>query len=427
MKKYFIILIFFIFTINLDATTMQELFKALKKNPTVRLDEISVNKSKLNEEKVNSLLYPKVTLFTKYDNFSSPTGSVPIPPNTLTSMVKDSSDGQPFGYNIYRIGGSFSIPIFIKSIYTFGKKAKLMSESSRAKKKINLLQNEAILVVTNANLLYLNSLDKSLESKLASLDETKKTVTINVNSGRFAESELYKIEDAMVQVNIMLNNIEIEKQNFYAQIESLTGIKIFKPIPMEENFDVEIGDYKSLEPLHKKSLALEYGLKAQKEKRWWPTLSANGTYTRNYTKAYNNGADVYENYGQVGVVLAFKLFDAQSDVDVAEARVNKMQVQTQFEKEHLKLNADTKAMLSSIKLLKTSHKLYEKSVKNKQRLRDIAKVSFKNGRMNMQDYLKYEDDYVAEEAKLFQTRAKLWQLKMKLSVIFGNNIEEMIQ
>jgi len=427
MKKYFISLTILAMSINLYATNMQDLFDALKQNPTVKLDEISVNKSKIDEQKVYAKLYPKITLFTKYDNYSTPTATVPIPPNEMIKMVQNQNIGQPFGYNIYRIGGSFSMPIFVKSIYTFGDMAKLMAESSKAKKEINLLQNEAILVASNANLLYLQSLTSSLNSKATSLNESKKFVKINVDSGRMAESQLYKIEDAVVQVDIALNNVNIEEQNLYAQILTLTNIKISEPIQMETATQIQEGEYRSLEPLRKKSLALKYGLKAQKENRWYPTISANGSYTRNYTKAYNNDADVYENYGQIGVVLAFELFDAQSDTTVLEARVDAMRAQTQLEKEQLAVDANAKALLKSIELLKRSNELYEKSVENKLRLRDIAKVSFKNGRMNMLDYLEYEDDYVAQEAKLFQARAKLWQLKMKLAVIYGNNIEEMVK
>lgn len=425
MKKYTIVFLFLV--ASLYATTMQELFEALRKNPTIKLDEINLNRAKLDEDKVYSKLYPKLTIFGKYDNFSTPTGSVPIPPNTLIDMVQDPSIGQPFGYNIYRLGGSFSMPLFVKSIYTFGDQAKLMKASSKAQKKINLLQNEAVLVGTNANLLYLQHLSISLKRKASSLKETQKFIKIKVDTGRSAESELYKIEDAVMQIDINLNNISLQEQNAFAQIETLTEIKLTRAIKMQAKEEIKEGTYQSLEPLRIKSLALKYAIKAQQEKRWWPSLSANGSYTRNYTKAYNNGDDIYENYGQVGVLLSFPLFDEENNVAVDEAKISSMQVQTKLEKEKLKLDADAKAMLTSLDLLSRSTQLYTKSVVNKKRLRDIAKVSFTNGRMDMEDYLKYEDDLVAEEAKLYQTQAQLWQIKMKLAVIYGNNIQEMIR
>jgi len=427
MKKYFLILYMCLLSVNLYGLSMQNLFDALKHNPSVKLDEIDFNKAKIDEQKVTAKLYPKIRVFGKYENYSTPTGSIPVPPNTLINMVKDQTVGQPFGYNIYRLGGAFSMPIFIKSIYTLGKEAKIMRESLKAKKEINLLQNEAVLVATNASLLYLEHLFKSLNSKKDSLNETLKFVKIKVQTGRSAEAELYKIQDAISQIDIALNNILIEAQNYYAQIQSLTSIKLDKAIRMMDKKDFEQGSYKSLKSLRKKVLALNYDVEAKKENRWWPTISADGSFTRNYTKAYNNGHNLYENYSQIGVIISFALYNKESDVAIDEAHINAMKAQTQLEKEYLKLQSDTKAMIKNLKLLDKSVILYTKSIKNKLRLRDIAKVSFINGRMNMEDYLHYEDDYVAQQAKLYQIKAQQWQIKMKLAVAFGNNIEEMVQ
>ena len=427
MKRFLFILVW-ILSVNVYALNMNDLFEALKKNPNTRLDAIGVSEAELNEQKVDAKLYPKLTLYGKYDNYSTPVGSIPIAPNTLFKMVRaGDAVGQPFGYNIYRMGGSFSMPLFVKSIYTLGEQSKMMKASARVQKEMNILQNEAILVGTNANLLYLQSLKKSLNSKLNSLRETHKFIKIKVETGRAATAELYKIEDAMNQVEITLTNINIQAQNAYVQIESLTGIKLTKALSMQEKKGVEEGTYESLEPLRIKAQALKYGVKAQEEKKWWPSLSANGDYSRSYTKAYNNGDNVYENYGQVGVMLAFALYDAENNVGVNEAKVQQMKVQTLYEKEQLNTDALAGAMSKNLILLEHSTQLYKKSVENKLRLRDIAKVSYTNGRMNMEEYLRYEDEYVAQEALFYQTQAQLWQTKMKLAVIYGNNIQEMVQ
>jgi len=426
MKVLFILI--WIFTLNAYALSMNDLFEALKKNPSTRLDDIGISEAELNEQKVDAKLYPKLTLYGKYDNYSTPVGSIPLAPNTIFEMVRaGDAVGQPLGYNIYRMGGSFSMPLFVKSIYTLGEQSKMMKASIRVKKEMNVIQNEAILVGTNANLLYLQSLRKSLNSKLNSLKKTQKFIKIKVETGRMATAELYKIEDAMNQVEITLTNINIQAQDAYAQIESLTEIKLTHALPMQEKEAVTEGIYESLEPLRIKAQALKYGVKAEEERRWWPSLSAHGDYSRSYTKAYNNGDNVYENYGQVGVTLAFALYDAETNVGVDEAKIEQMKVQTQYEKEQLKTDALVRSMLKSLGLLRHSSQLYKKSVDNKRRLRDIAKVSYENGRMNMEDYLRYEDEYVTQEALLYQTQAQLWQTKMKLAVVYGNNIQEMVQ
>ncbi len=425
MKISFIVLI--LLTINLYAMSMQDLFVALKANPSTKLDELSVQEADVSGEKVNAKLYPKLTLFGRYDNYSSPTGSVPVPPNSLIEMVQNPVDGQPFGYNIYRVGGSFSMPIFVKSIYTYAEQAKKMKASSKEKKKINLLQNEAILVGTNASLLYFHALSDSLKRKEKSLLQTQRFLKIKVKSGRSAEAELYKFNDALTQVEISLNNIALEEQKAYSQIEVLTDIKLSKALDMIKKSEYIEGEYVSLRPLRTKAQALDYGVKAEEEKVWWPSLNADGSYSRSFTKAYNNDVHMYENYGQVGLSLSFALLNKENNVAVQEAKVASMKAKTQLKKESLKMKSQSHALSRSLELLDKSVRLYQKSVKDKKILLDIAKVSFNNGRLSTEEYLRYEDDYVAEEAKLYQSQALSWQTLMQLAVIYGNNIEEMVQ
>jgi outer membrane protein TolC len=77
--------------------------------------------------------------------------------------------------------------------------------------------------------------------------------------------------------------------------------------------------------------------------------------------------------------------------------------------------------------LESSIQLYSKSIKEKEQLLDIAKVSYQSDQMSMEDYLKYEDDVVLEQSKLFKAQAQKWQTLMKLNVIYGNKIEEVVK
>ncbi|MDD5185764.1 MAG: hypothetical protein PHS84_10945, partial [Paludibacter sp.] len=82
---------------------------------------------------------------------------------------------------------------------------------------------------------------------------------------------------------------------------------------------------------------------------------------------------------------------------------------------------------NSLVMLDSSIELYTNSVKDKQQLLDIAKVSYQSDRLSMEDYLKYEDDVVLEQSKLYKAQAQKWQTLMKLNVIYGNNIEEIVK
>ena len=130
----------------LEAQSIPELFDALKVHSQVKADSLVVKKSQIASDMVDSSLYPKVDLFASYDNYSTATGMVPVPPNQLLDMVQDQSVAQPFSTNIYRVGAKFSMPIFVKSIYTTADKAKAMRRSAEAKKEINILKNEALIV-----------------------------------------------------------------------------------------------------------------------------------------------------------------------------------------------------------------------------------------------------------------------------------------
>ena len=97
---------------TLNASSFNELFKALKENPITKIDEVSVKKAKTNKEIATSSLYPTLNLFGSYDNYSSPNSMLPVPPNTVLHLVKNPSQPQPFSRNIYRGGVNFSMPLF---------------------------------------------------------------------------------------------------------------------------------------------------------------------------------------------------------------------------------------------------------------------------------------------------------------------------
>ena len=82
---------------------------------------------------------------------------------------------------------------------------------------------------------------------------------------------------------------------------------------------------------------------------------------------------------------------------------------------------------TSLTLLKNSKKLYTRSIENKKELLKIAKINFDSGRLSTEEYLRYEDAVVAQEANLYKTEATQWQTQMQLAVIYANNIEEIVR
>ncbi|EQB40364.1 hypothetical protein M947_00785 [Sulfurimonas hongkongensis] len=416
-------LIMFSLPLLLSAYTMPELFDALKKHSQTKSDEMVVKKAELYEDLNKAELYPRIDLFVSFDHYSSPTNLLPVPPNS----VKNPATAQPFSENITREGVTFTMPLFMKSIFTLVDKAKAIQKSAKAKKHINLLQNEALIVGNNANFVYLLALQKSLNAKEKSLLETKKTLQIKVENGRVAASALYKINDSLNQINIAKNNINLQKKKLISIIYSLTGIKLETPVAMtlSDNLDSSKG-LASLEPLRVKIAADKLSVKAKKE-RLYPSLFAQGSYTFSQGTAYNNNKSLNEEYGNIGVVLNIPLFQMDSYSEISLAKVEVKSSEVELKKATDELEAKAQMLEESLPLLDNSMKLYTQSIYNKKQLLEIAKLNFKNARLSTEEYLRYEDDVVSAEAELHKAEAEMIQTKMQLAVIYANNIEEMVK
>jgi len=423
MKKIFVALVL---PWLVEAQTIPELFNALKSHAQVQSDTMMVKKSAMQKKMVESSLYPKIDLFASYDNYNEATGMLPVPPNTLMDMVKDQAIAQPFSKNIYRAGAQFSMPIFVKSLYTTAKKAQAMQKSAQAKKRINILKNEAVIVGANANFLYLVSLKKALDGKEKSLLETQKTLQIKVNNGRSPASSLYKIEDSLNEIAISKNNIELQKKKLISSIESLTGITLTSPVLMQQVGSYEKGVFGSLKPLEEKIRANRINIQVQKEKLY-PSIVAHGNYTFSKAKAYNNNKNIDERYSNIGVVVNVPLLAMNQYSALSLAKIEFHASEVELEKSREELEARAHMLQTSLGLLDNSLKLYTQSIENKKRLLAIAKVNYKSGRLSTEEYLRYEDAVVAQEANLYKTEATKWQTLMELAVIYANNIEEIVK
>jgi len=91
------------------------------------------------------------------------------------------------------------------------------------------------------------------------------------------------------------------------------------------------------------------------------------------------------------------------------------------------LSSQATQLQENLNIINNNITLYTKSIKDKEDILDIAGVSYKTDRLTIQDYLQYEDDVVLEKSKLYKSEAERWQTLMKLAVIYGNNIEEIIK
>ena len=427
LKKLLILGIFFPMLIQAqEVESIQMLFDSLKTHPQNLKGEINMEKALAGKQMATGMLYPSIGLFGAYNYSTSQSGMLPIAPNELLGMVKNPSVAQPFSKNIFRVGASISMPIFAKAIYTMAAKAKTMYKAAESKSYIDLLKNEAMLVGLNANLKYMNGMINALDKKKQSIEKTKEIITIKVNIQRTPKSALLKINDALNQIELAKSGIELKKSQAISTIQSLTGIYLSKEIEMEQVGIYTDSGLVALDPLKYKIEAERLNARAEKEKLW-PMLVAQGNYNHSMANAYNNGLPVNKDFAIINLVLKVPLFQKSQYAKIKMAKLEVQSLQNDLDQKELELSAQAQQLKINLKILDRQVELYNQSVEDKKGLLKVAKVAFDNNRMPIEDYLKYEDDLLMEQSKFYKTEAEKWQTLMKLAVIYGNNIENLVK
>lgn len=409
-----------------EVQSVHDLFIALKSHPQTTGDSIAFEKATTGKKMAYSNLFPTITAFSSFDYYSDPASMLPVTPNDAAYMVQHPEISQPFSDQIFRAGVSISMPVFVKSIYTTASKAKHLQKSAHAKQQINLLKNEAIIVSSNANLNYLDALTKALESKKQSLLKTKEIIEVKVKNGRAPGSSLLIINNGIHQVEATKNEIAINKEQAISVIESLTKIRVNKPLQMLETNTIDNSEIKSLEPIQQKILADKLAYRAEKEKLL-PSLVLRGSYTYSSGDAYNDNLSIDTDFSTIGLVISMPIFNKNQLTQIKKSKLNYDATLNEFEKLEVSLKSQALQLENSLQLLYKSEKLYQQNIQDKEEILLISKTSYQSGRISIEDYLKYEDDLVLEKSKLYKAQAEKWQTLMKLAVIYGNNIENLVK
>jgi len=427
IKRLLIIFVFLPMLLRAqEVGSIKVLFDSLKTHPQTMAGEIKMEKALAGKKIATGMLYPSIGLFGAYNYSTSPSGMLPIAPNELLGMVKDPSVAQPFSENILRAGASISMPIFAKSIYTMAAKAKTMYKSAAQMSYIDLLKNEAMIVSLNANLKYMNGMIEALDKKKQSIEKTKELIEIKVKNQRAPKSALLKINDALNQIELAKSGIELNKSQAVSMIQSLTGVYLTKEIEMKQTGTYTDSGLVALDPLRYKIEAEKLGARAEKEKLW-PMLVAQGNYNHSMANSYNNDMAVNKDFATVNIVLKVPLFQKAQYSKIKMANLEVQSLQNDLALKEIELTSQAQQLKMNLQILDNQVELYKQSVEDKEGLLKIAKVAFDNNRMTIEDYLKYEDDLLMEQSKFYKTEAQKWQTLMKLAVIYGNNIENIVK
>ncbi|SFV63032.1 outer membrane efflux protein, putative [hydrothermal vent metagenome] len=409
-----------------QAASITTLLDALDHRPESRLDLLDIQKSSLGEQALSDKLMPKADLYAGYEIYNSPNGLLPVAPNELIGMVKDQNIGQPFSKQIMREGASFTWPLFVKSIYTLKEKARLLNLAAKEKRKLSLIQRQAVVVGSVAQLRYLEALKAALKAKKRSILQTAVSTKLKVKEGRAPQSALFILSSHINELDIALNNIAQNINLLTAKIETLTGVYLKGSVPLRLKRKVHKGEIFALKPLYQKVEASKKGMKAADE-AYIPSIVTKGSYTYSQADAYNNGKRVHEHFGTAGLYITMPLFDSSKGTASQEAKLDYLKEKTEYDKTSHSLTVQAKQLSREIGLLKRSIILAKKSVSDQQKLLTIAKVSFSNGTLTEEEYLRYEDALANAKANLYSFRAKKWQDVAELAVIYGNNMKGIVK
>jgi len=411
--------------LNLQAVTMSELFNAIRKQPTTKIDEISSKMAKIAGERVNAGYYPKVDLFASYTHYNSPTNLRPLDPDSTAKLAGQSL---PFSQTIQKVGIGASVPLFVKELGDLSQKAKYLAKSAKLKKELNFYQNEAFILGANANLEYLDNLLLSLKATQKSLLKTKNDLQISVNSGRTPAIAIDKIDEKLNQLDISINNIEIKKATLISNIENLTGLEIQSPAKMEIITNVKEGEIFALKPLQEVINASMSDYKATKAKRYYPKVAFNVMWSENYTQDDSRlGDSVHAGYGYYQLGVSMPLYNRGEDVDMQLKKIQIMKDKMKLKKTEQELKTQVKALQKELVLLEKSKKLKKINIQKREDLLKYAKVSFDEGRMTEEDYLVYEDGVLSAKSSYYETLSQKWQNIAKLAVIYGNDLKGVVR
>ncbi len=426
MKK-FLILFFTMVVVNLQAVSITDLFNAINKQPTTKIDVISSKMAKIAQERVNAGYYPTVDLFANYTHYNSPTNLRPLDPLSSSRLI---AHGQPlpFAQTIQKVGIGASVPIFVKELGDLSNKARYLAKSAQLKKELNFYQNEALVLGSNANLEYLDNLILTLKATQKSLLKTKESIQISVDTGRMPGIALDKIDERLDQIGISVNNIDIKKASLISNIENLTGIEIKNPVKMELISEVKKGEIFALKPLQEVINASMSDFKASKAKRYYPTVAFNLMWSENYAQSdVNMGESVNRGYGYYQLGVYMPLYNRGEDVDMQLKQISIMKDRMKLKKTEQELKTRVKALQKDLILLEKSKRLREMNIQKREDLLRYAKVAFDEGRMTEEIYLTYEDGVLSAKSSYYEIVSQKWQDIAKLAVIYGNDLKGVVR
>ena len=408
----------------LNAQNITELLNAIDKTADSRLDEIMIKETKINKNIISYSMYPKISLFANYVHYNEDMSVMPITPTESSKLIRTNSS-IPFSQNIARVGIDISFPLFIKSIYDNKKKMSYLLNATTYMAKINRLKREASLISAVSNLNYLFRLKDALNKEADSIQTSIDAIKVGVEVGRIPEFKLLRLKDAKNQLKIKIEDINANIAKMQSLIYKLTKIKIDSIIPIN-SYSFKKGEFISVKPLKEQLKASNYDIKSKKD-AFLPKITFKINANRAFAKAYNTGDQIALNSANAGIYISWDIFNKKNSGEIQKSKILQTKTNLQIQKTIKDLTAEIDSINRQLKTIKKSIILTKNSISLKEELLKGAKVAFKLDRMNVDEYLKYEDDLALAKAKLANLIAQKNSLIAQKAFIYGKNLKKVFK
>ncbi len=398
------------------AMDMASLLAAAREQPDIQEKELAVAEADLRVTEAYAALFPKLGLYGRYEDYSSPTNMRPFFPTEGNAAQGNSLE---FSRTIARYGATAQMPLYVKALYTVADQLKLLKDKAVTAKQIDLVRKEATVVALNSLFTSLVRSDAALTAREASLKDTLDMTERKVALGRTAEAELLKIKKAMGDLAQQHNDLRVKILDVQRDLRKLTGIALDAPVPMRQIADdVQPGPFIALRVLETDLAAAQKDVQRARE-QFYPTLSLEGGLSLNEGTAYNTGRHVERSYNFVAVVLRIPFFDKTlfAAKDIANVKVRRAE-QT-LEQNRLELSALAQNLHDKSPVLARAMAVAQEIVATQTRLLQIARVAYRNERLTTEEYLRYEADVLQAEAGLYQAQNDQWQVLAQQAVLYG--------
>ena len=419
MKKLLLCL-----AVGLNATTITNLFDAIKNTPDYKLDKIMVNEMKIDKDSIQSLLYPKITLTGSMEHFNRYNSMAPLTPIQSAEITK-TGDSIPFSKNINKLGFSISMPIFIKEIYDNKKKMEVLLKASKISSNIEILKKDALIVIYVSKLNYLFSLKKALLNQKTSIQKSYDSLSVGVKVGRIPEFKLLRLKDSLNQIKIKISNINQNIDEIKSSIYKLTLLNIDKPIKFS-SLEINKGEFISIKPIQLQLKASEYDIKSKKDS-FYPKVNLKLQGNKSFGDAYNTNENIEENFASAGIYVSWDIFNKKSNSSIQKSKIEYLKESYKLAKLKKDLESEIVKIDSSLKEVNKQIGFIKESIKLKKELLKGAKVAFKLNRMSVDEYLKYEDDLTTAYANLADLIATKNQFKANKALIYGENFKRIFK